>query len=390
MNPIPLLNRIFNTLPQSSLCLALFALAILPLLITAILRGHFVAYKQSTLHDELEKLRALDTKIVQSRGGDQGIREEIEKYYSKLALLVPASLLSFFYLILFGLVYAQLAQLFPHDGSVDLAHAAGSMEPVVITFVGAYLFNMGLIVRRLYLYDLNDNLFWGCINRLLLSIGVSICLAVAFPDEKHNMTLVYFATPFILNKVLIGILHSATAWIGRLLNRAGQQADMPELQQICGINIWKEYRLEEEGIEEVQNLATADVIELAVKTHYNLRTLIDWIDQAIVLTRFGGKTQKMKDGGVNVSAVELAWQSPENHADPAYAANLAEILEMKPEILNAQLNAMFEDEYIQTLWTLWQTRDETGMGGGPQGPPPDGQREGAVNPAADKTMGATA
>jgi hypothetical protein len=33
---------------------------------------------------------------------------------------------------------------------------------------------------------------------------------------------------------------------------------------------------------------------------------------------------------------------------------------MKPEILNAQLNAMFEDEYIQTLWTLWQTRDETG------------------------------
>jgi len=358
-------NRIFNSVPQSSLCLALFALAILPLLITAILRGHFVAYKQSTLHDELEKLRALDTKIVQSRGGDQGIREEIEKYYSKLALLVPASLLSFFYLILFGLAYSQVMQLFPHDGSVGFP--ASATLPVVITFVGAYLFNMGLIVRRLYLYDLNDNLFWGSMNRLLLSIGVAICLAVAFPDEKHNMTLVYFATPFILNKVLIGILHSATAWLSKVLNRAGQQADIPELQQVCGINIWKEYRLEEEGIEEVQNLATADVIELAVKTHYNLRTLIDWIDQAIVLTRFGGKTQKMKDAGVNVSAVELAWQSPENHANPAYAARLAEVLEIKPEILNAQLDAMFEDEYIRTLWTLWQTRDETGLSGGKQG-----------------------
>jgi hypothetical protein len=237
-----------------------------------------------------------------------------------------------------------------------------STLPVVITFVGAYLFNMGLIVRRLYLYDLNDNLFWGCINRLLLSIGVAICLSIAFPPESHDLTLVYFSIPFILNKVLIGILHAATAQLGKLLNRAGGQADMPELQQICGVNIWKEYRLEEEGIEEVQNLATADVIELAVKTHYNLRTLLDWIDQAIVLTRFGGKTQKLKDAGVNVSAVELAWQAPENHADPAYAVKLADVMDMKPEILNAQLNAMFEDEYIQTLWTLWQTRDETGMG----------------------------
>ena len=198
MNPIPLVNRIFNSVPESSLCLALFALAILPLLITAILRGHFVAYKQSTLHDELEKLRALDTKIVQSRGGDQGIREEIEKYYSKLALLVPASLLSFFYLILFGLAYSQVMQIFPQDGRA--AFPASATLPVIITFVGAYLFNMGLIVRRLYLYDLNDNLFWGCMNRLLLSIGVAICLAVAFPAEKHNLTLVYFGTPFIFEQ----------------------------------------------------------------------------------------------------------------------------------------------------------------------------------------------
>lgn len=389
MNPISMLNNIFNSLPQSALCLAFFGLAILPLLITAILRGHFVAYKQSTLHDELEKLRALNSNLVQSRGGDQGIREEIEKYYSRLALLVPASLLSFFYLILFGLAYGQLRQLFPHDGTFP-GNTAATL-PVVVTFVGAYLFNMGLIVRRLYLYDLNDNLFWGCINRLLLSIGVAICLAIAFPPADHDLTLVYFSTPFILNKVLVGILHSATAQLGRLLNRAGEQADLPELQQICGINIWKEYRLEEEGIEEVQNLATADVIELAVKTHYNLRTLIDWIDQAIVLTRFGGKTQKMKDAGVNVSAVELAGQAPENHADPAYIAKLAEAIEMKPEILSAQLNAMFEDEYIQTLWTLWQTRDETGMSSGDR---PEGNKFGRETDRektdSDKTMKATA
>jgi len=40
---------------------------------------------------------------------------------------------------------------------------------------------------------------------------------------------------------------------------------------------------QEEGIENVENLASADVVALAVRTHYNLRTLVDWIDKAILL-----------------------------------------------------------------------------------------------------------
>lgn len=32
---------------------------------------------------------------------------------------------------------------------------------------------------------------------------------------------------------------------------------------------------------------------------------------------------------------------------------------MEAEILTAQLNSMYEDEFFQTLWTLWQTRPET-------------------------------
>jgi hypothetical protein len=54
---------------------------------------------------------------------------------------------------------------------------------------------------------------------------------------------------------------------------------------VSGINLWIEYRLAEEGIENVQNLATADPITLAIHTHYNVRTLVDWIDQALLLHR---------------------------------------------------------------------------------------------------------
>ena len=35
---------------------------------------------------------------------------------------------------------------------------------------------------------------------------------------------------------------------------------------------------------------------------------------------------------------------------------------MEVEILTAELNSMYEDEFIQTLWSLWQTRAETPLG----------------------------
>ena len=80
---------------------------------------------------------------------------------------------------------------------------------------------------------------------------------------------------------------------------------------VKGINMWKEYRLEEEGIENVQNLATADVTELTVRTHYNFRTLVDWIDQAILLTRLTGEQVKaLASQATAVSAIEFAAASP--------------------------------------------------------------------------------
>jgi len=82
-----------------------------------------------------------------------------------------------------------------------------------------------------------------------------------------------------------------------------------------------------------------------------------------VICRFGDKTDKMRAAGVNISAVELAQEAPENNRpNSAFVAKLAVILGMEAEILTAELNAMYEDEFVQTLWTLWQTRAETPLG----------------------------
>jgi hypothetical protein len=51
--------------------------------------------------------------------------------------------------------------------------------------------------------------------------------------------------------------------------------------------VWHETRLEEEDIENVQNMATADIVDLLVDTRIPAGRVIDWIDQAILLTQLG-------------------------------------------------------------------------------------------------------
>ena len=135
---------------------------------------------------------------------------------------------------------------------------------------------------------------------------------------------------------LQGILDSSL----KLLNIGKpKQNDLP-LQMVRGINIWKEYRLEEEGVENVQNLATADVVELAVKTHYNFRTLIDWIDQSILLARLtDDQVKKFSAQAVALSAIDLASASPDaNGGDKTMANAIAQALDVNPDLLAQTMN----------------------------------------------------
>jgi hypothetical protein len=54
------------------------------------------------------------------------------------------------------------------------------------------------------------------------------------------------------------------------------------LNQLDGLNIWYESRLVEEGIEDMQNLATANMVDVILHTRVPVGRLVDWIDQAIL------------------------------------------------------------------------------------------------------------
>jgi hypothetical protein len=51
-----------------------------------------------------------------------------------------------------------------------------------------------------------------------------------------------------------------------------------------GLNVWHQTRLEEEDVESIPNMATADIVDLLLNTRIPPERIIDWVDQAILYT----------------------------------------------------------------------------------------------------------
>jgi hypothetical protein len=342
------------------LALGFLLLVLFPVVIVLAFRAPLVKRKETELLNELNKLE--DEEFIADWGGEEGIRQEIQDVYSFESLSVPALLLTFLYGVGFLALWSFLNLLYGEGSAwpfTDKLLLAG--RPVMMTFFSAYLFNVGTTIRRLYLSDLTENVFWASINRLLLSVGLAVLLATAYglgdaPEREIQRFyyFIFFAAGFLTNNFLEWALEKGIELVNIFKPKS---KDLP-LQMVQGIDMWKEYRLEEEGIENVQNLATAEVVTLAVKTHYNIRTLVDWVDQAILIDRLGEAAGKLlREKGLIAGAIDLAWKSPQNNEGSlAGAERLAAAAEKDPHAMADLMNNLFEDEHVRTLWTLWQTR----------------------------------
>jgi len=357
-------------------------LAFLPLIMAAFFLVVTLPRKTLAVKQDLRKLQSSSRGDRMSYSASQtappdAIDELVRKFYDKSTLSIPAMLLTLFYGSWIALGDAFVNEKFNHGSTWffphDLVNQAG---PMLYAFIGVYLFNLGNLVRRLYLGDLNEQVFWGAINRLWLSLGLGLVVQAEFPSSSTpggpSQPAIFFSIGFLANIFLEWVLDKTL----KLLNaRQPRSEDLP-LQMVNGINLWKAYRLEEEGIENVQNLATADVTELAVRTHYNFRTLIDWIDQSLLLIRLTADQAKILTGQATaISAIELAAASPRASGNDAVAKALATVLKVDPILMGAMMDRLYEDQYVQDLWNLWQSGQEGGIV--PPSPPPGGGGGGA-------------
>lgn len=257
------------------------------------------------------------------------------------------------------------------------ACTGGGLDPpsyLIYTFLGAFVFNTGTMVRRIFVWDISGQMFWWASYRVVLSLGLAGVLHFTLANDKLDAHYYFLIAPASV-AIFDQLIRNLRAKL--LQSDAAPKRNELALQLVQGVDYWKEQRLLEEGIESVQHLATADFVTLALFTRSPLYTIMDWVDQAIFIQRFPGKADRVADAGLPVSAVELAWGwdlanraqfnakrppiPPDPAANPAMTDSYTEYLELladatgtKPGVVARTLDAWSNDNQVQLLTLFWR------------------------------------
>lgn len=155
---------------------------------------------------------------------------------------------------------------------------------------GACVYSFQLIMRRFLSYDLNPGVYVFSSNRFMLAFAVAsiVCTGLGTFSTAAGVPFdVNMATVCIV-AFFIGFFPSlGVNWIGAMAQKTlGQQRGIAKetpLSEIEGLSIWQQGRLKQEGVENVQNLAAADIPTLVISTPFTVNQIVDWVDQAILL-----------------------------------------------------------------------------------------------------------
>jgi len=191
--------------------------------------------------------------------------------------------------------------------------------PVNMAFLGAYFFNIQMLFHRFLRRDMSVNAYVSASLRMVMAVIGAWVLAVIwgywFVEAGSGFTFISLLSkgfetlpkgdwPLLIFAFVIGVF-PRTLWqlIEAMLKKfptvsfflPSVESDQ-RLSELDGMTIWTETRLDEEDVENVPNMATADMISLLLQTKFPEDRLIKWIDQAILLTYLGPASKK-KDNG---------------------------------------------------------------------------------------------
>ena len=103
------------------------------------------------------------------------------------------------------------------------------------------------------------------------------------------------------------------------------RAKLP-ISELDGLTVWHEARLVEHDIENVPNMATADLVDLLLNTRIPPNRLIDWTDQAILDTQLGQDNTALRASlhakGIRTATAYLQAVDDHTLADPTVAQSL--------------------------------------------------------------------
>ncbi len=175
-------------------------------------------------------------------------------------------------------------------GSVDLADA------LRFAFLGVYVFSVQLTVRAFFQNDLRSGTYVAIMERLgvaLILVSVAHVVWAALPSLAGMEPVIAFVIgtfPLVGQEWLVQIASD------RMGKRVQVLQTRHPLSEIDGMNVWYEARLLEEGVENVQNLSTANIVDVVLHSRAPVGRIVDWIDQALLINHLPPRGRGPKAG----------------------------------------------------------------------------------------------
>jgi hypothetical protein len=196
-------------------------------------------------------------------------------------------------------------------------------ETFAFAFLGAYFYILQMLVRRYFQNDLKATAYINATMRIVIVILIVWVIDPLLADTTSQATrsalaFVIGVFPTVGWQVLQQFLIRKP--IGLVVDSLEPKHKLGDLD---GLNIWYESRLLEVGVEDMQNLATTDIVDLMLNTRIPLDRIVDWIDQAFLYLRVVDEPSRelLRSYGIR-TATDL----DDALGDEAIAASLARLL----------------------------------------------------------------
>lgn len=205
--------------------------------------------------------------------------------FSVLLLLISTTLLVMGWIITLspiGSAHQVLAR--PIDFFIPVT------TPFTFGFLGAYFFTINMIYRRYVRADLTTKTYAYITMRLLVTL-VLVWTISTLPQFQAGSA---FETGVYIVAFIIGVFpETGMALIQdqfKLITKQKQEKDNFLLTRLEGMNLYDRARLLEEGIENIENLAHHNLMELIARTRIPTPRLVDMFDQAILYLHLGSES----------------------------------------------------------------------------------------------------